>query len=203
MKTELTLRIEKALSCYKITNIAGIKINVLRGRSLAFEVSTANGTGDGGRIDCVMAHEYFKDVITSNVCSWFSWKKEGLSMKPEDCRKGISDRNEVPEICPETSCIWNLRRAQGSPDILISCFEIKISKSDFKSKNGHNHIGNFNFYVIPFELLDYVKQEAPEGVGIISFKNGGLRRVRSPTFHELPAEAQKWILFNMNKRQRK
>lgn len=29
------------------------------------------------------------------------------------------------------------------------CFEIKSSAEDFKSKNGHNFIGDYNYYVMP------------------------------------------------------
>lgn len=52
---------------------------------------------------------------------------------------------------------------------IISCFEIKISKSDFKSKSGHNLIGDYNYYVVPAELVEYVKERRPTGVGIISY----------------------------------
>lgn len=59
---------------------------------------------------------------------------------------------------------------QSRQQDILSCFEIKISKSDFKSKNGHNFIGDYNYYVIPIELLDYVKTNRKDTrIGIIVY----------------------------------
>ncbi len=48
------------------------------------------------------------------------------------------------------------------------CVEIKISKSDFKSKNGHNFFASLNYYAVPAELVDYARSNAPDHVGILS-----------------------------------
>ncbi len=56
-----------------------------------------------------------------------------------------------------------------SGDEIISCFEIKISKSDFKSKSGHNLVGDYNYYVVPDYLVEYVKEHRPPNIGIISY----------------------------------
>lgn len=62
----------------------------------------------------------------------------------------------------------------------ITCYEIKISFSDFKSENGHNLYGDSNYYVIPSELLDEIIQKNQNGrlhnVGVIVYKNGKLRK---------------------------
>lgn len=34
------------------------------------------------------------------------------------------------------------------------CYEIKVSKSDFNSKNKVSFVGDFNYYVMPHELYD-------------------------------------------------
>ena len=51
------------------------------------------------------------------------------------------------------------------------CYEIKITKADFKSENGHNFVGNKNYYVIPSDLLDFTKDKLKNQtkVGIITF----------------------------------
>ena len=51
------------------------------------------------------------------------------------------------------------------------CYVIKITKADFKSENGHNFIGNKNYYVIPSDLLDFAKEQLKNQtkVGIITF----------------------------------
>jgi hypothetical protein len=38
----------------------------------------------------------------------------------------------------------------------ITCYEIKISYSDFNSKNGHNFYGDENYYVMPKKLLEEI-----------------------------------------------
>lgn len=46
------------------------------------------------------------------------------------------------------------------------CYEIKSSVEDFHSKNGHNFIGDFNYYVMPLEVYEKVKDEIPYRVGV-------------------------------------
>ena len=50
-------------------------------------------------------------------------------------------------------------------------YEIKISKSDFKAdlKKKHSHDSKFIqrlFYIVPYELLDYAKENLPENAGL-------------------------------------
>ncbi len=51
------------------------------------------------------------------------------------------------------------------------CVEIKISRADFNSKNGHNFFGNLNYYAVPKDLVEYVKTKVADGIGIISFRS--------------------------------
>lgn len=46
------------------------------------------------------------------------------------------------------------------------CYEVKSSIEDFHSKNGHNFIGDFNYYVMPEEVFEKVKNEIPHNVGV-------------------------------------
>ncbi|OPY63655.1 MAG: hypothetical protein A4E56_00378 [Pelotomaculum sp. PtaU1.Bin065] len=46
------------------------------------------------------------------------------------------------------------------------CYEIKASKSDFYSQNHNTFIGHFNYYVMPKELYEQVKDEVPAHIGI-------------------------------------
>lgn len=56
------------------------------------------------------------------------------------------------------------------------CYEIKSSVADFLSKNGHNFIGDFNYYVMPEDVAESVKDQIPWDVGIfVPDKWGGLR----------------------------
>lgn len=55
------------------------------------------------------------------------------------------------------------------------CYEIKSCIDDFKSKNGHNFIGDFNYYVMTDELYKQVMGEIPYGVGVYTpYTFGGL-----------------------------
>ncbi len=46
------------------------------------------------------------------------------------------------------------------------CYEVKSSVEDFHSKNGHNFLGDFNYYVMPEEVYEKVKDEIPYNVGV-------------------------------------
>ncbi len=46
------------------------------------------------------------------------------------------------------------------------CYEVKSSVEDFRSKNGHNFIGDFNYYVMPEEVFVRVSHMIPYGVGV-------------------------------------
>ena len=48
------------------------------------------------------------------------------------------------------------------------CFEVKSCVDDFKSKNGHNFIGDFNYYVMPLTVYEEVKDLIPYNVGVLT-----------------------------------
>lgn len=48
------------------------------------------------------------------------------------------------------------------------CYEIKVSKADFHSKAKLTFIGNFNYYVLPYELYQEIKDEVPDNIGVWS-----------------------------------
>lgn len=47
------------------------------------------------------------------------------------------------------------------------CYEVKSSVEDFHSKNGHNFIGDYNYYVMPEEVYVVVSKEIPHYVGVL------------------------------------
>lgn len=59
-------------------------------------------------------------------------------------------------------------------------FEIKVSKSDFLAdkKKKHSHDSNFIkelYYAVPYEMLEFAKENLPEGAGLIYVKDGRVR----------------------------
>ena len=58
------------------------------------------------------------------------------------------------------------------------CYEIKSSAEDFHSKNGHNFIGDYNYYVMPSEVYQKVSAEIPFGVGVYCPSGSNLESVK-------------------------
>jgi len=68
-------------------------------------------------------------------------------------------------------------------DDVFTCIEIKVSKSDFKSKNGHNLIGHKNYYAMPRGLVDKVRHLIPNHVGVYALDNS--TEYEDICFHDL------------------
>ena len=47
------------------------------------------------------------------------------------------------------------------------CYEVKSSVEDFKSKNGHNFIGDLNYYIMPEDVFQSVREQIPYNVGVM------------------------------------
>ena len=60
------------------------------------------------------------------------------------------------------------------------CYEIKSSAEDFRSKNGHNFIGDLNYYVMLDEVFQAVKEQIPCNVGVLIPGMYGLQVVKKP-----------------------
>lgn len=66
---------------------------------------------------------------------------------------GFMGNERVDYITYDTKGIWR-------------CYEIKVSKSDFNSKAKKTFLGHFNYYVMPKELFEEVKEEIPSHIGV-------------------------------------
>jgi hypothetical protein len=66
-------------------------------------------------------------------------------------------------------------------------YELKISKSDFHSKNANTFLGHYNYYVMPLELYEQVKNEIPDGIGcyVAEEKENLARCIKKPKRQEL------------------
>ena len=93
---------------------------------------------------------------------------------------------------------------------IVTTYEIKTSLSDFKSKNGHNHVGDYSYYVVTKKLYPKIKDLIPYTIGIMTYdeEKGLLRVVRKPyinrslsidqKFHILNKMLLKWCTGSMN-----
>lgn len=61
------------------------------------------------------------------------------------------------------------------------CYEIKVSKADFYSKAEHTFVGHYNYYVMPQELYEQVKEDIPAHVGVYA----GQTCIKNPKKQEL------------------
>ena len=77
----------------------------------------------------------------------------------------------------------------------IRAYEIKVTKSDFHSKYGHNFVGNLNYYVMPQKLYEEVKKEIPKEIGVMCPKNNELHIVKSAKTLELKEPIYKIELY--------
>jgi hypothetical protein len=55
---------------------------------------------------------------------------------------------------------------------LFRCYEIKVSKSDFHSSCHNSFLGDLNYYVLPPDLYEEIKNEVPEHIGVYVVRDG-------------------------------
>lgn len=84
------------------------------------------------------------------------------------------------------------------------CYEVKSSIEDFHSKNGHNFIGDFNYYIMPMDVYVAVSLEIPYGVGVYCPDGSELRSVKNAKRkdRERPASEMLLMMFRSAARDR-
>lgn len=50
------------------------------------------------------------------------------------------------------------------------CYELKVTRGDFRSKAKLSFIGNYNYFVLPDELYQTVKSEIPSEIGVMVYR---------------------------------
>lgn len=162
METELTKKMKRGLRGFKPempTNMRTIRF--------AEEVWTPTGIVDFIRFEDYKEKDYsfcslidFKDFEKSyqDTLDVMSGKKLG------QCKCGSKF------VFPNKNCDGCVfKRSCYDIGMLVTCYECKITVADFKSKNGHNFHGNKNYYVVPKEIFDSIKEFVPDDIGIIVY----------------------------------
>lgn len=118
------------------------------------------------------------------------------------CRMGECIKGKVFSDTGCVGCVHKVFRPTNQLGILTTCFEVKITVSDFKSPNGHNFHGNKNYYVVPVEIVDKVLPLVSEGIGLIKFypKSSHMVVVKECEFREVDPEELNWLLYNAMKK---
>ena len=188
METELTKKIKKAIPFFKPA--MPTQMRTIR---YAEEVWTPTGICDVVR---------FEDYIEkdSSFC-------RALDPTDEITRRFLNGKlgckiNGMTFPNPHCGgCSWFAHRYETG--ILITCFEVKISVSDFKSKHGHNFHGNYNYYVVP---ADIGKKVLPlitdEKIGLIVYYpgTGSFRTLKESKFQQIEDELKIRLLYDSLKK---
>lgn len=182
METELTKEMKKAIRYYK--PIINSKMRTIR---WAEEVDVGTGY-----VDSIRFEDYIKNIDKIFSCT---------GLKKELKRSDIDN----PPCGNKNSCIGCFFKSRDLEErelgIMCTCFEIKITKADFKSKNGHNFAGNKNYYVMPKELYESVKDLVPKGIGVILYYGHGALRIKSECeYKEVDNEDLSRYLYNALKK---
>lgn len=107
---------------------------------------------------------------------WNHTKKRG-TFGCYEVTVGWYGRERVDYITYSTEGIWR-------------CYEIKVSKSDFKSKAKVSFIGHFNYYVMPEEVFLQVKEEIPSHIGVYIPKGDSLCSAKNAKRQQLGIDEQ-------------
>ena len=50
------------------------------------------------------------------------------------------------------------------------CYELKVTKADFRSTAKLSFVGHYNYFVLPSKLYEEVKTEIPTGIGVLVYR---------------------------------
>ena len=169
----------------------------------ADEVWTPNGIVDSIRFEdyivsrheeCELINYRHIEKARANMC-----KKMGNTLG--ECKLGGTD-------FPRKDCTGCFHLSRGIPVMgtCITAYEIKITKSDFKSENGHNiddinsPIANENYYCVPKELVKDIESMVPNHCGILVWNGYNLRKHKDALWIDVPEQTQIMLLYNAMKK---
>lgn len=170
----------------------------------ADEVWTPSGIVDSIRFEDYVSNCH-KECRRINYTSYLHSGDVLLKYLPEDspplgqCKiKGLTFPNEKCK-----GCFYHVKEVKNV-GMCVTCFECKISLSDFKSINGHNFHGNRNYYVVPKDLVKKVEDMVREDIGILMWietdKYTGLRLYKECKFKEISDTLRWQLLYNAMKK---
>ena len=194
METQLTKEIKKACFFYKPEMPS--KLRTLR---YAEEVQTPTGY-----VDVIRFEDYIKE--NHSFCALIDYEslsKSDLNIYKTLYKEQMGDCKIKGEPYPNahcTGCVFH--KHAYTLGVLTTCFEVKISVSDFKSKNGHNFHGNRNYYAVPQEIYEDIKGLVPEDIGILTYhqSSGQLRKQKECVFREISYADRANLLYDAMKK---
>ena len=166
----------------------------------AYEVWTPTGIVDAIRFEdyverdetgCyLLDYEKYGESYRKTLANWIGedrlgkCKAEGETFPNDHCR----------------GCTW--KTVSHVVGMAITCYECKISVPDFKSKNGHNFHGNFNYYVVPKTIVKDIESLVSDDVGIIIYNETSrtYREWKPSRFREVSDEIKIRLLYDAMKK---
>lgn len=190
METELTKNIKEKIHSYK-PQLSG-KMRTVR---YADEVWT-----DRGIVDSIRFEDYVKE--DHSYCAKIVPKEEDLfkTTWKDKCDGSCKIQGNTYPNRYCKGCVYHRHRYDIG--MLITCFEIKITVSDFKSEHGHNFCGNHNYYVVPVEIWKEVLPLVPDGIGLLVYypESGMIKEAKTCEYREVSKDLQILLLYNAMKK---
>lgn len=208
-KSALTKEIECALARYSPAQLDGFEFNYRRGQYLEYEMPVVHSHIESGLVDAVWLAEGYNNHSSYSYCNAANriqlvehlTREVSCSLTEEELRS-IGKDTFFPCLYAD-KCFWKRSRKSKDEAVAIICFEIKISKEDFKSPNGHNFVGNLNYYVMPVALYPNVADLIPEDIGCIVYYPSGRLVKKKPSFYTKDVDHNRYnsmLLTVLNKR---
>ena len=168
----------------------------------ADEVWTPTGIVDSIRFEDYYAREeYLCGLIDTDRYSDEHNKTTALthpSCHLGQCFDGSTEKDEKKcHGCTLRQHLWDI-------GMMVTCYEVKITYSDFKSENGHNFHGNENYYCVPKDLAEKIRDEIPADIGILAYYEGkkqfGLREYKPASWRDVSDKTKVALLYNAMKK---
>jgi hypothetical protein len=195
VETELTKRIKVLTHHYRP------KLNTnMRTIRWADEVWTPTGIVDSIRFEDYYAEEEY-------LC-----KLLDITRFSEADRRATEAMHETGKCFRDGSAEKNDRKCHGcvlrchnwKVGMMVTCFEVKITYSDFRGVNGHNFHGNENYYCVPKDLAPKIAGEIPDDIGILAYYEGerqyGLRQFKPSGWRDVTDQTKVELLYNAMKK---
>lgn len=194
METELTKTIKRLTHNYN----PKLKSS-MRTIRWADEVATP----DGGYVDSVRFEDYYEsDYYKCRLIDYETMDKSvqewTQAVKPDSIGKCFRDGTNKMSSEKCHGCAWRLHGYQIG--MCVTCYEIKVSLSDFKSGNKCSFFGNENYYCVPKELAPKISALVPEGIGILVYTGKNLRKYRESAWKEVDEKTKIYLLYNAMKK---
>ena len=206
MKCDLTRKIEDKLARWQPTKIGDLEISYYRKQYMDFEVPVTHGTITSGIVDCVWCAEGFNNKSEYFCCNYKkAFENSYPLLKTYKCNLEHEERLEVAECIGDYKCRFRHKVISKNNARYVICFEIKISVEDFCSKNGHNFVGNLNYYVVPKQLVNNIKDKVPEGIGIFAYEETSdkLFKIKDSQYRTITEADYNWFLLSIINKQTK